>query len=578
MPSDAAAAAPVDHSQTGHPQRWFILGILCTCLVLIVAAVSSLNIAIPSIQESLDATQTELQWIVDSYALVFAGLLLPAGALGDRYGRKWMLLGGLGLYGIGAVVAATSGSASQLIAMRAVMGVGAAAIMPATLSLLTSVFPPHERPKAIAIWAGFAGAGGAIGVISSGFLLEHFWWGSVFFITVPIVAVAMIAIFAIVPNSKDPAGHPLDPFGSVLSIVGLVALVFAIIEGPERGWTDTLVVGGFVLAVVALTAFVQWERKATFPMLDPAYFRIPRFAMSAATITIVFFAMFSMFFAVSQYFQFVRDYSPLKTGLATLPSAITMIIVAPRGPRVQQRITVRYTMAIGLGLLAVGIGMMALVQRDSNYLLLGAALVVMAAGVGLATPSATTGIMASLPMSKAGVGSAVNDTTREVGGAVGIAVVGSVLASVYRAGIGDATAMLPPQAADAAHDNIGAAVTVGKEVLGGDPGALQRYLDIVGNAFTDGFNAGMAVASVFALLGGIAILVWYPRGLRPGDRVPTAVTGGAHADGHGDVHPNLDDEVALAARASDVALTTVPPSGDELAEATEGSGGVGSDR
>src|SRR5688572_28001052 len=233
-----------DHDATasatdGHPQRWFILGILCTCLVLIVAAVSSLNIAIPSIQESLDATQTELQWIIDAYALVFAGLLLPAGALGDRFGRKLMLLLGLAVFGVAGVVASTSDSATQLIVMRSVMGIGAAFIMPATLSLLTSVFPPHERGRAIAVWAGFAGAGGAIGVLASGVLLEHFWWGSVFLITVPIVAMAMLLVFAIVPNSKDSAGHPLDPVGSLLSIVGLVSLVFAIIEGPERGWGDT---------------------------------------------------------------------------------------------------------------------------------------------------------------------------------------------------------------------------------------------------------------------------------------------------------------------------------------------------
>jgi EmrB/QacA subfamily drug resistance transporter len=500
-----------DFSATGHPNRWYILGILCTCLVLVVAAVSSLNIAIPTIQESLGATQTELQWIVDAYALVFAGLLLPAGALGDRYGRKWMLLVGLGIYGIAAINAAMSDSASHLIVMRAIMGIGAALIMPATLSLLTSVFPPHERGRAIAVWAGFAGAGGAIGVLSSGVLLEHFWWGSVFFTVVPIVAIAMVAIALIVPNSKDPAGHPLDPVGSLLSIIGLVALVYAIIEGPSRGWSDTFVIGGFVLAVIGLAAFIQWERHTTYPMLDPTYFRIPRFAMSTVTITVVFFVMFSMFFAVSQYFQFVRDYSPLKTGAATLPSALTMIVVAPRGPKVQQRITVRRTIALGLVLVAIGIGVFALVGRESPYLAFGVALVIMACGVGLATPSATTGIMGSLPMSKAGVGSAVNDTTREVGGAVGIAVVGSVLASVYRSGLDEATALLPPGMADAARDNVGAAVTVGHDALANDPPTLQRYLNEVGDAFTHGFNVGMAVAGALALIGALAVLRFYPK-------------------------------------------------------------------
>jgi EmrB/QacA subfamily drug resistance transporter len=505
--------SPIDHSTEGHPQRWVILGILCTCLVLIVAAVSSLNIAIPSIQRSLGASQTELQWIIDSYALVFAGFLLPAGALGDRYGRKWMLLLGLAIYGVTSVLAAVADSPTQLIVMRATGGIGAALIMPATLSLLTSVFPPHERGRAIAVWAGFAGAGGAIGVVGSGLLLEHYWWGSAFFVAVPIVAVAMIAVMLIVPNSKDPSGHPLDPAGSLLSVVSLVSLVFAIIEGPERGWSDVLVVGGFVLAVVAGYGFIRWENRATHPMLDPQYFRIPRFAMSAVTVTIVFFVMFAMFFSLSQYFQFVRDYSPLETGLATLPFAVTMIIVAPRGPLVQQRITVRRTIALGLSFVALGALLLAFVSKDAPYLLVAVAVVIMACGSGLATPSATTGIMSSLPMSKAGVGSAVNDTTREVGGAVGIAVVGSVLASVYRSDLGDATASFPEQARELARDNIGSAVQVGRETFAGDPTALQRYLDEVGGAFTHGFNIGMAVASAAALLGALSVLRWYPRGV-----------------------------------------------------------------
>lgn len=521
--------SPTSHApEEGHPQRWLILGILCTCLVLVVAAVSSLNIAIPSIQEALDATQTELQWIVDAYALVFAGLLLPAGALGDRFGRKLTLLFGLALFGVAAVVASYADSATQVIVMRSVMGVGAAFIMPSTLSLLTSVFPPHERGKAIAVWAGFAGAGGAIGVLASGVLLEHYWWGSVFLITVPIVAVAMVAIFAIVPNSKDHEGHPLDPIGTLLSIIGLVSLVFAIIEGPERGWGSSVVVGGFVLAVIALGAFVLWETRTQHPMLDPTFFRLRRFSVSATTITIVFFVMFAMFFGLSQYLQFVRDYSPLKTGLATLPSAATMIIVAPRGPLVQQRITVRRTIALGLSLVALGSLLFTFLDAESDYWLVCLALVVLAAGAGLATPSATTGIMSSLPMNKAGVGSAVNDTTREVGGAVGIAVIGSVLASVYRGNVDDATAMLPPGAAEAAHDNVGAATTIGMDVLGGDPSALERYLGIIGDAFTDGFNAGMGVAAAAALLGALAVLRWYPKDAGMPLRPPTAEAAAQH--------------------------------------------------
>jgi hypothetical protein len=260
-------------------------------------------------------------------------------------------------------------------------------------------------------------------------------------------------------------------------------------------------------------------------MLDPQYFRIPRFAMRTATITAAFFVMFSMFFAVSQYFQFVRGYSPLKTGLATLPSAITMVLVAPRGPKVQARITVRRTIALGLTLVAAGLALMGTAGREANYLVFGIAFVVMACGTSLATPSATTGIMASLPMRKAGVGSAVNDTTREVGGAVGIAVVGSVLASVYRSGLGEASAMLPAELRGAARDNVGAAVTVGQKSLAGDPGMLHRYLDLVGDAFTHGFNVAMGVSSALALVGAITVMWRYPKETRV--TVPEHATAGA---------------------------------------------------
>jgi MFS family permease len=268
---------------------------------------------------------------------------------------------------------------------------------------------------------------------------------------------------------------------------------------------------------------------------------MPRFAMSTLTVTTVFFVMFAMFFSLSQYFQFVRTYSPLKTGFAVLPFALTMVVVAPRGPVLQQRITVRRTIALGLFLVAIGGACLAFIGSRSPYPLIVAPLIVMAIGAGLSTPSATTGIMGSLPQRKAGVGSAVNDTTREVGGAVGIAVVGSVLASVYRSKLDDAEAMLPPDLRDSARDNIGAAYQVGQRALGGDAGALHRYLDIVGRAFTDGFNAGMGVSSVFALLGALAVLRWYPKELR---------AAGAPMQQR---------------------------SADELAEAAQGAGGVGTD-
>ncbi len=510
-PSAPAAHPHAAHHHEGHPRRWLILGILCVCLVLIVASVSSLNIAIPPIQQGLGATQTEIQWIVDAYALVFAGLLLPAGALGDRFGRKWTLLFGLAVFAVASSVAAAADSPTQLIAMRAVMGIGAAFIMPSTLSLVTSVFPQRERPKAIAVWAGFAGAGGAIGVVASGLLLEKFWWGSVFFITVPIAVAAAVAIALVVPNSRDPDGHPLDPFGSVFSIIGLSSLVFAIIEGPARGWGSAVVVGGFVAAILGLVAFVLWELRTAHPMLDPRYFRIPRFRMGASVITTAFFAMFGMFFVLSQYFQFVKGYSPLETGVATLPSAVMMIIVAPRAVLLQQRLTVRRTIALGLTLIAIGMSIFALFLRaDSSYLVALIGILPMAMGAGMAMPSSTTSIMTSLPINKAGVGSAVNDTTREVGGALGIAVVGSVLASTYKARF-DAADALPEPLRDLARDNIGAAGVVGRQHFADDPGGLSSFLHAAGEAFTRGLNVGLGISAALALVMAVLVLRGYPR-------------------------------------------------------------------
>jgi EmrB/QacA subfamily drug resistance transporter len=506
---EAATQTSYAVETTGHPRRWMILAILCLCLVLVVASVSSLNVAIPSIQRSLNATQSQLQWILDAYALVFAGLLLPMGALGDRYGRKWTLIAGLVLYGGAAILASRSNSADQVIANRAVMGVAAALIMPSTLSLLTSVFPAHERPKAIAVWAGFAGAGGAIGVVSSGVLLRWFWWGSVFFVTVPIIVLALVLIVPIVPNSADNEKRPLDLVGSAFSIGGLFALIYALIEGPVRGWTDALVLGGFVVAAVFLAAFVWWELRSRFPMLDPRLFRIRRFAVATATITNLFLVMFAMFFVTTQYFQFAKGYTPLAAGLAVLPFATTMIIVAPRGPLLAARISVRRTIVLGQLLVAVGATSLFFVRTGTPYVFCALTLVILACGSGLAMPSSTASIMTSLPMNKAGVGSAVNDTTREVGGAIGIAAIGSIVASVYRHSVDSALAVLPSGAREQARDNAGAAIEIAK--TSAPRNQLDSLLDSIRDAFTKGMNAGMLVGAVLALAGAAITARWYPR-------------------------------------------------------------------
>jgi EmrB/QacA subfamily drug resistance transporter len=313
-----------------HERRWFLLGVLCLSLVMIVMAVSSLNVALPTLQSELDTSATMLQWIVDAYALVFAGLLLTAGALGDRFGRKGALLVGLAVFGFGALISGLATDATIVIVGRAVQGAGAALVMPATLSLITAVFPPEERQRAIAIWVGFAGAGGALGPIVSGALLERFWWGSAFLVNIPVVALTALAVAIYSPRSRDDDATPLDPRGAVLSLVGLAALLFGIIEGPERGWTSGIVLGTFAVAAVFLFGFVRWERVAPHPMLPLSYFADRRFSVGSAVVTTSFFVMFGFFFLFSLYLQFARGYSPLDAGLATLPFAVTIVLVSPR--------------------------------------------------------------------------------------------------------------------------------------------------------------------------------------------------------------------------------------------------------
>ncbi|MEZ5217945.1 MAG: MFS transporter [Ilumatobacteraceae bacterium] len=496
-----------------YHRRWYILSALCLCLVLVVATVSSVNVAIPSLARELEPTDTQILWIVDAYGLVFAGLLLFAGALGDRFSRKGALLTGLVIFAVASILCSVSENPNVLIAFRGVMGIGAALIMPSTLSLLGSVFPMHERAKAIAVWAGFAGAGGAIGPVIAGFLLNHFWYGSVFFLAVPIAAITFVAIVIMAPDSKDPHPARLDPLGAVLSTVGLSALLFAIIEGPEKGWGSGLVVGGFVVAVLGLLAFVGWELRNPEPMLDMKFFTNRRFSMSALGITAMFLAMFSTFFVLSQFLQYVRGYSPLRAGLATLPFAFVMILVAPRSATLAQRIGVRRMVAGGPIIGAVGLFLMSTMDGGTPYPIIALFLCITAAGMACTMPSFTAGLFSSVPPNKAGVGSAVNDTTRELGGAIGIAVIGSVVTAVYRDHVASALAQLPTALAEQAQRNVGRAAQVaeGLRAQSGD-GAADGLLAAVRSAFVDGGQTGLRVAALVALLVGVAQAVFYPDG------------------------------------------------------------------
>jgi EmrB/QacA subfamily drug resistance transporter len=434
------------------------------------------------------------------------------GALGDRFGRKGLLQAGLATFAVGALGGSFATAPWHVIATRVVMGVGAAMIMPATLSIVTNVFPPEERSRAIAIWAGFAGAGVCVGPLASGFLLNHFWFGSIFLLNVPIIVLALATGAAIVPSSRDPNHGTLDPVGGLLSMVGLACLLYAIIQAPDRGWTDPLILACFVLAAVVLRGFVAWERRSDHPMLSIGQFRDRRFASGSGSIALTFFAMFGLFFTATQYLQFVRGYSPVTAGAATLPLAATMIVAAPRSAGLAERFGRNRVIALGLGLIVAGMLVMAMLSVSSGYAPVAVALLLFGGGMGLATAPATGAIMESMPPGKAGVGSAVNDTTREVGGSLGVAVLGSLLATGYRHHLAPHLAGAPSGVAATARQSLGGALAASRGGTGplGAPLALAARQAFV-SGMTVVFLAGAAIAA------GTAALVLFSM---PGGRLP----------------------------------------------------------
>jgi EmrB/QacA subfamily drug resistance transporter len=497
-------------------RRWWILLVLCFSLLVIVLDNSILNVAIPTIVRELDATNSELQWMVDAYTIVFAGLLLTAGSLGDRYGRRPALQLGLAVFGLGSLAAALAGSADQLIATRAFMGIGGAFIMPATLSIITNIFPANERPKAIGVWAATAGVAVALGPLTGGFLLEHFYWGSIFLVNLPIVAVGLLAGVFLIPDSKDPNPHRLDPVGALLSIVGLSTLLYAVIEGPEQGWTDPTTLAFFAVGGVVLAAFFAWELRSDHPMLDLSFFKNPRFSVASGAIAISFFAMFGSIFVLTQYLQFVLGYSPLETGVRLLAFAIPMMIFAPLSARFVHAIGAKIVVTTGMALMATGLLLSTGLDASSSYGSIAWRMVVMATGMALVMAPATDSIMGSLPLAKAGVGSAVNDTTRQMGGAIGVAVVGSVFSSIYGAQIADSIAGQPvtPDVADGIKDSVGFALQAAGRI-GGEAGA--QLADAARTAFIDGFHAGLIVGGVVAAIGAICVVLWLPARARRQD-------------------------------------------------------------
>ncbi len=502
-PPAAAEAAPAAAPVAEDPRRWWTLAVLCLSLVLIVANNASLSVNLPSLQRALHASDSGLQWIVDAYSLIFAGLLLPAGALTDRYGRKTSLQLGLIVLAGASLVAMAATRPWELIVLRGVMGAGAAFIMPGTLSILTNVFSPRERGKAIAIWAGFAGFGGLLGPLVAGYLLDHYYWGSAFAVNIPIVAVALLAGVFLVPNSKDPRETKLDPTGTLLTVAGLTILLYGIIQGPENGWRSGPVLVTLAMGVLLLVGFVAWELRTRDPMLDIRLFRNPNMAIGAGTIALQYFALYGLFFVILQYYQLAHGYLPFKSALATVPIGVFSMVGAPLSARLVQRFGPRIVVGTGLVLSAAGFVVLSRATPTTSLLVLIPGECLIGMGLGQTTAPSTTLIMSAVRRAKSGIGSAVNDTSRELGGALGIAVLGSILNSVYQGRILHRVPPLPSPAAAEVRTSVTGALQSARSL---PPQTGQAVVHAAQLTFAQAFGAAMVGGAI--MLAVTSGLIW----------------------------------------------------------------------
>jgi EmrB/QacA subfamily drug resistance transporter len=472
------------------------------------------NVALPAMVRELHATTTQLQWVVDAYNLVFAALLLACGSLSDRFGRKGMLLAGLAVVGTASLAGGFTTSPDQLIAARAVMGLGAAMTFPATLSLISNVFTERtERARAIGLWGAIAGVAIALGPIVGGWLLEHYSWAAIFIAMAPVAAAAVILVVLAVPTSKDPDAAAVDIPGLVLSSATMLLLVFTIIEAPAYGWTAARSVAGFAVSAALLAAFIGWERRAAHPMLEVGLFRNMRFSAASGAVTVSFFTLFGFIFLITQYFQFVRGYGPLSTGVRLLPVALAVGAGSVAGTQLAVRAGTKLIVTIGLVAMAAFYGWVAAtISATLSYGIIAAQMVVYGLGLGLTSAPATESIMGAIPRAKAGVGSAINDSTRLVGGTLGVAVIGSVYASVYASRLtATMPAAVPAPVAAIAHQSVGAAYAVaGKIAALGHPALGQALHQLSTNAFLRGLTIGALVAGGVAALGAVLAVLFLP--------------------------------------------------------------------
>jgi EmrB/QacA subfamily drug resistance transporter len=505
---DATIGAAGAEEQTEVPadvyaRRWAILAVLCTSLLIVSIANTSLNVSLPTMSEELGLSTSAQQWVIDAYSLVFAGLLFTAGSLGDRWGRKRFLQAGIIVFGLASAYATFFvDSSGGVILTRALMGIGGALVMPATLSILVNSFPAGERARAIAIWSGIAAGGGALGLVLGGWLIEHFWWGSAFAINIPVAIIALVVGLRVLPESRDPHPGALDPLGALLSAGGLVVLVYGLIEGPHWGWADPQTLLFIAAGIAILGLFGLWELHTPSPMLDVRLFKNPAFSVSSIGIMLVFLTMFGFFFVVSQLFQLVLGYGAFESGLRMLPIMPFMMIFTPMSATAVRRFGVRQVVVSGMLVTATGIFILSMLHADSGYTHVLIGMAVMSMGMAFTMTPMTTLIMSSVPPERAGMGSAMNDTTRELGTTLGVAILGSILSSGYTSQFSSTAATLPPESRDLANSSLAGARVVADQAGAGG----AAIFDAAKDAWVHGLQLSLSVGAAIILVA--AIFTW----------------------------------------------------------------------
>jgi EmrB/QacA subfamily drug resistance transporter len=490
-----------------YKRRWNILAAMCLSLLLVIIGNSSLNQAIPTLAKELSLTSLQLTWIVDIYPLLFASLLFTFSAVADRYGRKLVMQIGLGVFLSATIYAGfVANSGVELIGARAVMGIGAAMVMPTTLSIIENVFPKKERARAIAIWSGVAGGGIALGSIMTGFLLEHYAWQSVFVFSTILGAVGFIFNQWITPNSRDEKQTPIDWLSGGLSTIGLLGLVYGIIEAPSHGITDTPVMLSLLAGIAGVGLFIWRQLRIKHPMLDMKLFKIPAFSISALSVTLTFFSLMGIFFSISQLFQLIMGYSTLEASFRMLPIFLLMMLSAPFVPNIVKKYGTRWTVTAGLVLVSGSFLIMSQWPTVPQYWQVLGSMLVMMTGMSLTMTPATNMLMSAIPRNRAGMGSAMNDTTRELGGALGIAVLGAVLSSVYSNQVANAVSKLPVQIQETASNSLAGALAVAEKM-----GPLGDGLSVAAKtAWMNGLSRATIIASAIVGVAAIVASIWLP--------------------------------------------------------------------